>query len=346
MGKRINATQKIRIGDTTVGAGEPAYVIAEVAGSHEGNLETAKKMVIAASEAGAGAVKFQIFQADELVTAHHPKYKSFQEVEFQPEEWNELLEYAQNFKIVFLADVFDLPSLQLMDRLEVHGYKIHLTNLTNPYMLTAVAKTKKPVFLATGGAKPEEIESAINILKNNGNDNIILMQGYQAYPTRLEEVNFRAINKLRKMFQCPVGFLDHVDGGTEMAMIVPIVSIAWDACVIEKHFTLDRNLGGRDYFSALNPDEFKLLVQNIREIEKTFGTGDFKLSAEELKYRNEVMKNIVARVHIARGTQITEAMLAFKRSEPGLPPSEASRITGRFARADIDKDENITWDNV
>ena len=338
--------QKITVGNKVIGAGEPTFVIAEIAGSHEGDFKTAKSMIEVAAEAGVDAVKFQVFQTDELVVAHHPKYSSFKAIEFTPEKWLELLAYAQEFAPVFLADVFDLPSLKLMDRPEVKGYKIHLTNLANPYMLAGIARTGKPVFLATGGARLEEIESAINILRNNGNDSIILMHGYQAYPTKLEEINFRTMDQLRQMFQLPVGFLDHVDGGTEMAKIVPIVSIAWGACVIEKHFTLDRSRRGRDYYSSLNPDELKQLVQDIREIEKTFGDGNFELSSEELKYRGEVMKNIVARMPIAQGTKITEEMLAFKRSKPGLPPSEAAGIIGRLARVDIDKDENITWDKV
>jgi len=329
-----------------IGDGEPAFIIAEVAGSHEGDLGIARRMVEIAAECGVDAIKFQVFQADELVVAAHPKHKTFKEREFQPDEWLELIKYTVDFDLIFLADVFDEPSLEMMDRPEVKGYKIHLTNLTNPYMLSKVARTKKPIFLATGGATIAEIEAAIETIKAEKNNDIVLMYGYQAYPTKLEEINFKYMAKLRQLFQLPAGFLDHVDGGTEMAIIIPLVSLAWGACAIEKHFALDRSLKGVDYQSALNPDKLKLMVQNIREVESTFGSAKHELSLEELKYRNEVVKHIVARKPIPRGAEITLEMLAFKRSEPGLSPSEAPNIIGKTAKANIEKDEVITRDKV
>jgi len=340
--------QRIKIGNKFIGDGEPAFVIAEVAASHDGSLEQAKRLLEVSREVGADAVKFQIFKADELVVSSHSKYHSFKEIEFSVEQWLELLDYSRKLEIIFLADVFDMPSLELMDRPEVKGYKVHLTNIANPYMLSAIAKTAKPVFVATGGATLEEIKTAINTLESNGAGNIILMHGYQAYPTKLEEVNLRFITKLEELFHLPVGFLDHVDGGTEMAMIVPIVAIAFGACVLEKHITLDRSLKGRDYFSSLEPPQFQLLMNYIREVEKTFGRGrgDFFFSQEELKYRQEVMKNIVATTPIPKGTEISHSMLAFKRSSPGLSPAESPNLVGRTTRVDIEKDEVITWEKV
>ena len=338
--------QRLKIGDKFIGDGEPAFVIAEVASAHEGKLDLAKKLLDKSKEVGADAVKFQIFQADELLVPSQPKYRSFKEIEFTPEQWLELLDYSKKLEIIFLADVFDIPSLELMDRPEVKGYKVHLTNIANPDMLSSVAKTGKPIFVATGGAKPDEIKTAIDIFKSSGNNNIILMHGYQAYPTELEDVNLRMMSTLKELFQLPVGFLDHVDGGTDMALLMPIVAIALGARVIEKHITLDRSLKGRDYFSSLDPPQFRLLVNNVREVEKAFGKGDFSFSPEELKYRREVMKNIVAAVPIPQGTKVSPDMLAFKRSSPGLPPTEAAKLLGRVARVNMEKDEVITWDKV
>ncbi|MFC2066180.1 N-acetylneuraminate synthase family protein [Chloroflexota bacterium] len=336
----------MRIGDKTIGDGEPVFIIAEVAGSHDGDLKAAKKLVGVAAECAVDAIKFQVIRADELVVARHPKYQSFKKVEFRQDEWLELLDYTQKYDLIILVDVFDIPSLELMTRPEVKGYKVHLTNIADPSLLSAVAKTAKPVFLATGGAKREEIEAAIDVLRSNGGNNIILMHGYQGYPTKLEDVNLRKMSGLKDIFHLPVGFLDHVDAETDMAMIVPVVAIAWDAAAIEKHITLDRSLKGRDYYSSLNPDELKPLVENIRQIEKILGTDSFEFSPGEFKYRSEVMKNIVARMPIAKGTKISEEMLAFKRSEPGLPPTEAANLIGRIARVDIRKDECVIWDKV
>lgn len=338
--------QRLKIGNKFIGDGEPAFVIAEVAGSHEGSLEQAKRLLEVSREVGADAVKFQIFKADELIVPALPKYHSFKEVEFSPEQWLELLNYSRKLEIIFLADVFDIPSLKLMDRPEVKGYKVHLTNIANSYLLSSIAKTEKPVFLATSGATLEEIRTAIDTLKSNGSSNIIIMHGYQAYPTKLEEVNLRLMGKLKELFHLPVGFLDHVDGGTEMAIIVPIAAIAFGACVIEKHITLDRSLKGTDYFSSLDPPQFQLLMNYIREIEGTFGRGDFSFSPEVLKYRQEVMKNIVAAIPIPRRTRVSPAMLAFKRSSPGLSPMEAPNLLGKVTRVDIEKDEVITWEKV
>ena len=337
---------RVRIGNKFIGDGEPVFAIAEVAASHEGSLEQAKRLLEVSQEVGADAVKFQVFRADELVVASHPMYHTFKELEFSPEQWLELLDYSRKLGIIFLADVFDIPSLELMDRPGVKGYKVHLTNIANPHMLTSIAKTAKPVFLATGGAKPDEIKTAINTLKSSGNSDVILMHGYQAYPTKLEEVNLRLMSKLKELFHLPVGFLDHVDGGTEIAIIVPIVAIAYGASVIEKHLTIDRSLKGRDYFSSLEPSQFQLLMNYIREVEKTFGKGNFSLSQEELKYRREVMKNIVAATPIPRGTEVSPAMLAFKRSSPGLSPAESPNLLGRTTKVDIEKDEVITWEKV
>jgi N,N'-diacetyllegionaminate synthase len=336
----------VTIGEKTIGEGAPVFIIGEVAGSHDGDLAAAKRLVEAAAASGVDAIKFQVLRADELVVGTHRKYQSFKKVEFPPDAWLEILSYTGKFDLPVLIDVFDLPSLELMTRPEVKGYKIHLTNLANPSMITAVAARGKPVFLATGGARVKEIRAAIDILKANGNSQIVLMHGYQGYPTKIEETNFRLMARLRELFHLPVGFLDHVDADTDMAMIVPLVAIAWGACAIEKHFTLDRSLKGRDYYSSLNPDELKDFVLKVRQIEKTGGTGSFGFSPEELKYRTEVMKNIVARVPIAAGKKITEDVLAFKRSEPGLPPSEAGKVVGKTARTDIGRDEVITWDKL
>jgi len=338
--------QRVEIGNKFIGDREPAFVIAEVAASHDGSLEQAKRLLEVSQEAGADAVKFQIFKVDELLVFSHPKYDTFKEIEFSPEQWGELLDYSRKKEIAFLADVFDIPSMELMDRPEVKCYKVHLTNIANPYMLTRIAKTAKPVFLATGGATPEEIKTATETLKSNGSSNVILMQGYQAYPTKLEEMNLRFMNKLKEQFHLPVGFMDHVDGGTEMAIIVPIVAIAFGAGVLEKHITLDRSLKGRDYFSALDPPQFRLLVNHIREIEMTFGREEFSFSEEELKYRQEVMKNIVAANPIPKGTELSLSMLAFKRSSLGLSPMEAPNLLGKVTRVDIEKDEVITWEKV
>lgn len=336
----------IKIGRKTIGDSRPAFIIAEVGSAHQGEVEQCKKIVKKASEAGADAVKFQRFICDELIVRTDPRYKTFKKIEISEAGWEEIIRHAKKFNLELLADVFDERSADLMDELGVVAFKIHSTDLTNPYLITHVAKKRKPVLLAAGGSTLKEIKNAIRAVRLYGNRNLILTYGFQSFPTRPGDTNLKFIQTLKDTFGLNVGYHDHVDAESELAQILPCVAVAYGASVIEKHITLDRRLRGYDYQSALNPDEFKKMVKNIRQLEKSFGSGLWKFSKAEKAYRNATKKNIVARADIPRGTVITIDMLAFKRSEPGLQPSEADRIVGKRVKIPIKKDEVITWDKL
>lgn len=340
----------VKIGKHAIGDGRPTFIIVEIASAHGGEIEVCKNLVENASKTGADAIKFQKFTCDELAVPKYRGYKDLKKIEMNEGEWREIIRHAKTFDWEILSDVFDEGSCNLMDELEITAFKIHSTDLSNPYLISHVAKKQKPVLLGVGGSTLEEIKNAIKIIKSSGNENITLIHGFQSYPTRVPDTNLRVIQTLTNTFGLNVGYHDHVDAESELALILPCVAVTFGASVIEKHITLDRSSKGYDYHSALNPDEFERMVKNIRGVEKSFGksfgSDTHEFSAAEQQYREAVRKSIVARADIPLGTKIDLNMLAFKRSEPGLPPSEAEKIIGRKAKIHIKKDEIITWDKL
>ena len=339
--------KNIKIGNKFLGAGKPVLIIAEMAQSHEGSLEVAKKMVKVAADAEADIIQFQILSRDDYIVPNHPSYELVGKLEMKPDEWAELFEYTRQFDILISAAAYDIPSADLIAKMGADAYKIHSADLSNPQLLKHVARMGKPVFLGVGASTLGEIETAITTLKSEGNNDIILMHGYQNFPTELNEMNLRFIRSLCSMFQVPVGFFDHTAGGSDFSFIVPLVSIPFGACVIEKHFTLDRSLKGIDHESALNPDEFKKFVEYTRKIEETFGSYEPHIfTDDEEKYRKAAKKSIIAGRDIKTGELITEDMLLFMRSTPGVPPTEYPKVVGRTVKRDINKYNNITWDDL
>lgn len=336
----------VKIGKQTIGEGRPVFIAAEIASAHGGEIEICKSLVERVSKTGADAIKFQKFSCDELAVPTWRGYDDLKKIELTEDEWGEIIRYAKKFDWEILADVFDERSCDLMDNLGAAAFKIHSTDLSNPYLISYVAKNHKPILLGVGGATLEEIRGAANIIKSAGNDDIILIHGFQSYPTQVPDTNLRLIQTLKNTFGLNVGYHDHVNAESELAIILPSAAVALGASVIEKHITPNRSLRGYDYHSALNPDEFERMVKNIREVEKSFGSGTHEFSAAEKEYRETVRKNIVARIDMPPGTSISPNMLAFKRSKPGLPPSEAEKIIGKKTKVYIKKDEIITRDKL
>jgi sialic acid synthase SpsE len=333
----------VKIGKKAVSAGNPAFIIAEVASAHGGDAEACRELAKKAGQAGADAVKFQVFRAGELVASTDKRFGTFSKIELSGGEWKKTISSAKKLGIEVLADVFDEESLELMDSLGVSAFKIHSTDLENPRLISQVAEKRKPVLLSTGGATPEEIRGAISTIKSHGNNGIILIHGFQNYPTRVEDTNLRMLQALKNDFGLDAGYHDHVDAESPLALVLPCMAVAMGACVLEKHITLNRSLKGYDYQSALNPDEFGKMVKLVREAEASLGSGPQGLTEAEKQYRASTRRSIVAARDIPAGAAISSKMLAFKRSEPGLPPSEASKLEGKKAKALIKKDELVTW---
>lgn len=321
---------------------KPVFIIAEIANSHEGSLEKAKRLIQEAAGTGADAVKLQKFVTEELLVSSHPMYDVFKRLEFSEAEWTELFRYGRQFGLPILMDVFDVPSADFAEKVEVDGYKIHSTDIANPDVLKCVAKKNRPVFLGVGATTFEEIERALSYFSQE----VVLMHGYQAFPTKLEESNLELIRTLQEKFGRPVGFMDHVDGEDPFSQILPLVAIGFGASVIEKHITLDRKAKGIDYESALEPSTFKEFVSKVRKIEQAIGKGECDFSEDEKKYRKLMKKSIVARNAIPENVVIKREMIAFKRGEEGVSPMEVEKIVGKTSRTIIRKDESIKWDQI
>lgn len=330
----------------------PVFIIAEAGVNHNGDLIKAKKLIDAAVAAGADAVKFQTFKGDRLVTANAPKaiyqkettgsgesqYEMLKRLELDYDQHLELIEYCKTRKIIFLSTPFDFESADWLEKLNIPAYKISSGDITNLPFLEYIAAKNRPIILSTGMASLGEVEEAVLAIRNSGNQQIVLLHCTSNYPAEYQDVNLKAMLTLKDAFQLPVGYSDHTLG-----IEVPVAAVALGARVIEKHFTLDRNLPGPDHRASMEPGELKLLVQKIRNTEAALGTGIKQPAISEKDTLAAARKSIVAAMAIARGTVITKEMLTFKRPGTGLPPKFFSYLIGRKVRKDIPKDKLLEF---
>lgn len=295
------------------------FIIAEIANAHEAKVDTAKSIIQAAAEAGASAIKFQVFTADELAVPSFTHYKLYVELQMRDSAWAELVSLARELGLQVFADVFGHESADLMQRLDIDGFKIHAADVSNRTLLRYVGSFGKSVSLSVGGSTWIETAEAVAVLRAAGVESISLMHGFQAYPTKLEHSFLRRIEAIRVKFGLPVGFASHVAGGSPESLSLPIWAIASGADILEIHITLDRSKKGLDYYSSLEPNEFAMLVRSVRAMEACLGDRSLRLSEDEVKYRLAHKKWPVATRDIAAGERISEQNVAFKRID--CPPS-------------------------
>lgn len=347
--------KKIKIGNRLIGEEEPVFIIAEAGVNHNGNINLAKRMIDAAKKAGADAVKFQTFRAENLVRkktemASYQKknirkkqsqYNMLKNLELTEQEHKGLKEYADKKGIVFLSTPHSgNKELDFLIELGIPAIKIGSGDLTNIPFLEYASKKGLPIILSTGMSTLEEVKEAVNTIKNR-NENLILLHSTSEYPTKHSDVNLRAMLTLRKTFSLHVGYSDHTTD-----IIVPVIATAMGAVIIEKHFTLDKNLPGPDHKASIEPDKLKEMVTNIRNTEKILGTGIKKPTKKEMEIAKIARKSIVAKQNIMRGTIITQNMLEIKRPCSGIPPKYLKKIIGKRALVDIKEDESIDWDKL
>lgn len=343
--------KKLKIDNKWIREGGHCFIIAEAGVNHNGDIEIAKKLIDAAKKAGADAVKFQTYKS-ENVTSKYVEMANYQKKNIGKEErqlemikkfelpyenFIELKEYCDRKQIMFLSTPHSYDAIDFLENL-VPAYKIGSGDLTNLPFLEKIAEKGKPIILSTGMANLGEIEEAVETIKNNGNDRIILLHCISSYPTKVEDANLKAIQTLKQAFKLPVGFSDHT-----VSVVIPAVAVAMGACVIEKHFTLDKNMPGPDHKASLEPNELKEMIENIREVEKAMGDGIKKPTPEEEEIKKVVRKSIVAKVNIPKGSIIARDMLEIKRPANGIPPKYIEEIVGKKAKIDIEEDEVIYW---
>lgn len=325
------------------------YIIAEAGVNHNGSFELACKLVDAAKAAGADCIKFQTFKSQNLVshTAQKAEYQKdatgegsqidmLKKLELSYGEFLMLKEYCEKQGICFLSTPFDFESIEFLKSIDMPFWKIPSGEITNYPYLVALAKTEKPIVMSTGMCELEEIEAAIHALKDHGTKDIRLLHCNTEYPTPFEDVNLRAMKTMKEYFDLEVGYSDHTEG-----IEVPVAAVALGATIIEKHFTLDRNMEGPDHKASLEPNELKAMVESIRRIEKALGNGDKTPSKSEKKNITIARKSIVAKKNIRIGEILTEENLTVKRPGNGISPMEWNKVVGTKAVRDFQEDELI-----
>lgn len=329
--------RRVRIGERWVGAGEPAYVVAEAGSNHNGSFDQALKLIDAAADARADAVKFQQFRAAKL----YPKsagasdyldtprsiYEIIRDMEM-PAEWvPRLAEHCRRRGLAFLSSPFDEESADLLDPW-VPAFKVASYEMTHAPLLRHIARKGKPMIISTGAAVLDEVLHAVEIVRAEGNDQIVLLQCTAKYPTPLDAVNARALVSLREATGLPTGLSDH----SRDPVLAPVVAVALGACLIEKHFTLSNRLPGPDHAFAIEAHELRTLVQRVREAEQALGHGRKETLPEEEELRAFARRSLFAVRDIEPGEPLTRENVAVLRCGKlgfGLPPEALERVIGR-----------------
>lgn len=326
------------------------FVIAEAGVNHNGNLETARKLVDAAVAAGADAVKFQTFKTENLVCKNTCKadyqmkttdqeesqFDMLKKLELTTEMHEQLIDYCKKKGIMFLSTPFDIDSLNYLVKCGVEMIKVPSGEITNYPFLREVGKTRKKVIISSGMSTLDEVRDAVKVLRDNGSDDVIVLHCNTEYPTPYADVNLRAMLTLKEKLGVVVGYSDHTQG-----IEIPIAATAMGASVIEKHFTLDKNMEGPDHNASLEPSELQAMVSAIRNIESALGSGKKEPSESEKRNISIVRKSIVAKCDIAAGELFTESNLTTKRPGTGVSPMQWKLVVGQRAKKKFSADELI-----
>lgn len=343
----------VGISEFAVGPGSPCFIIAEAGVNHNGNPDTAKRMIDAAVAARADAVKFQTFQTARILTALAPKaeyqrkatgatgsqFDMVKQLELGTEAHRELKRYCDDRQIIFLSSPFDEPSADLLDQLGVAALKIASGEITNLRFLKYVASKERPLIVSTGMSTLTEVESAFTTIGATGNKRVILLHCVSCYPADPKDVNLRAMKTMSDVFRVPVGYSDHTRG-----IEVALAAVAMGASVIEKHFTLDRRMSGPDHSASLEPGELGALVSGIRSIEAAFGDGCKRPAESEMNTAAVARRSLVAVVAIPAGTVLTQDLLTTKRPGTGIQPAMDFRVIGKRVKVPIPADTVLEWE--
>lgn len=330
------------------------YIIAEAGVNHNGDIEIAKKMIDVASEAGVDCIKFQTFKADKLVVKNAPtaeyqmqstgtnsQFDMLKKLELSFDSFRSLKEYALDRGVDFCSTAFDNESIEFLYDLGLKFWKIPSGELTNVPYIEKIAKYNMPIIMSTGMAEISEIDYIVNLIRKYNDNELIILHCNTDYPTPFQDVNLSAMDVLKERYAVKVGYSDHTKG-----IEVPIAATALGAKVIEKHFTLDRNMEGPDHKASLEPNELKKMVESIRNIEKAIGNKVKFVTESESKNKSVARKSIVAAKQIKKGEIFTAENLSVKRPGTGISPLKWHDILGKKSQFDYDKEELIKLEEV
>lgn len=343
---------KIRIHNRIIDEGSPVFIVAELSANHNQNFEVAVETIKAMKEAGADAVKLQTYTPDTMTLDCSNKYfkinqgtiwdgKTYYELykeAYTPWEWQpKLKRIAEDLGLICFSTPFDKTAVDFLEKMNVPCYKIASFEITDISLIEYVSSKGKPVIISTGVATLSDIKEAINACKRMGNNKIILLKCTSVYPAPYEEINLRTIPDMAKRFKYIVGLSDHTLG-----ISVPITAVAMGAKIIEKHFILDKKLGGPDAAFSVEPEEFKQMVKSVREVEKALGEVSYKLT-EGMKKSREHSRSLFVVKDIKKGEDLTKDNIKSIRPGYGLHPRYLNNILGKKAKVDIKKGTPLSF---
>jgi len=348
--------RQFEIAGRPVGDDHPPYVIAEIGSNHNGDMGLCYELIDAAAECGVDAVKFQSWSSTSLVgeseyarnTSYADKKRHFgtlremvEAYQFTPEMHEKALERCRERGVAFLSTPFSPEEVDLLERLGVGAHKVASMDVNHPLLLRKIGSTGKPVLLSTGMATLGEVEAAVATLREAGAGEVCLLHCVSIYPPDPRDVHLRNIPMLRTAFDAPVGFSDHTLG-----VAVPLAAVALGACVIEKHFTIDKDMEGWDHWISADPEEMRRLVEEARLVHQTLGGSVRTVSEAEMEKRKRFRRRIVVRRALPEGHVLTLDDIDFKRPGTGIHPNEYERVVGKRLTRAVERDHELEWSDL
>ncbi len=348
--------KSIKIGNFEVKEGSKVFIIAEGGVNHNGRLDLALQLIDAAAEAGADAIKFQTWRAEQLVTRagkmadyqkrntgkEESQFDMLKKLELKEKWYPQLIARAEEKDIILLsAPHGGFEAIDLMQSYNFPAFKIPSGDITNLPLLDYAAKLGKPMLISTGMANMDEVKEAVETIRRAGNEQILVFQCTTDYPLSLDNVNLKAMETIKNELDVLVGYSDHTVGDQ-----VPIMAVTLGACMIEKHFTLDRKLKGPDHVASTEPKEFKEMVEKLKQIPVIMGSGKKEPREIERQYMTVARKSIVAARDIKKGEKFTKDNLVVKRPGDGILPKYLPKVLGKIAKADIAEDTLLTEEMI
>ena len=346
----------VNLGKSVVGKGNPPYIIAEVGSNHNGDMELCRRLINAAAEAGAHAVKFQSWTKSSLIAREeydrNPEYSdkkkhfgSLREMvsayQLTPDQHLEAHSYCVSRGIAFCSSAFSEEEVDLLDSLDVPFIKIASMDVVNLALLSYAARTQRPLVISTGMATLGEVERAVETVRQEGNEEIALLHCVSIYPPAYDTIQLRNMEMLEQAFDVPVGFSDHTLGTS-----ISLAAIALGACVIEKHFTLDKDMPGWDHAISADPAELRTIVTEGRSVFEALGSRRRTVTEAEMEKRLKFRRSLVAGRALSKGHVLTEGDLDAKRPGSGISPDELRYVVGRQLADDIEEDQVIHWEDL
>ena len=343
--------EKLNIGKRTIGPGEPPYIIAEIGANHNGDMELCRRIIDAAAENGADAVKFQSWTKSSLISkgeyARNTRYtaanaptleQAVEQYQLSNDQHGEIFAYARERGITAFSSCFAPEEVDLLESLDAPAYKIASMDVNHLPLLEYVAGTRKPVILSTGMATLGEVERALAVLRRAGSGPVALLHCLSIYPAPPEAINLRTMETWRNAFDVPVGYSDHTLGTA-----VPLGAVALGACAIEKHFTIDKTLDGWDHAISADPAELRELVQGSRAVFAALGSTARIVGPEEVEKRKVFRRRMVVKRNMKRGERVSVEDVDFKRPGTGIQPDELAYVLGRPIARDVCAEDEIEW---